>query len=43
MKNLLIFALAVLIGVPMLRAADDMKISPGEKEAKARLEKWPRT
>ena len=42
MKNLLIFALAVLIGVPMLRAADDMKIPPGEKEAKARLEKSPR-
>src|SRR6266550_523890 len=42
MKNLLIFALAVLIGVPLLRAADDGKIPPDEKEAKARLDKTPR-
>src|SRR4051812_7194498 len=42
MKNLLIFALAVLIGAPMLRAADDGKIPPDEKEAKERLNKTPR-
>src|SRR6266850_2752340 len=42
MKNLLIFALAVLIGVPLLRAADDGKMPPGENEAKAWLEKSPR-
>ncbi|HEV8605729.1 MAG TPA: dienelactone hydrolase family protein [Tepidisphaeraceae bacterium] len=42
MRNLLIFALACLIAVPVLRAADDGKIPPGEKEAKARLEKSPR-
>jgi carboxymethylenebutenolidase len=42
MKNLLIFALAVLIGAPILRAADDGKIPPDEKEAKERLNKTPR-
>ena len=42
MKNLLIFALACLIAAPVLRAADDGKIPPDEKEAKARLDKTPR-
>jgi len=42
MKKLLIFALAILICVPGLRAADDSKIPPDEKEAKERLNKTPR-
>src|SRR6476660_1518075 len=42
MKNLLIFALTVLMGASILRAADDGKIPPDEKEAKARLNKSPR-
>jgi carboxymethylenebutenolidase len=42
MKNLLIFALTLLIAAPMLRAADDGKIPPDEKEAKERLNKTPR-
>jgi carboxymethylenebutenolidase len=42
MKKLLIFALAILICVPVLRAADDGKIPPDEKEAKDRLNKTPR-
>jgi carboxymethylenebutenolidase len=42
MKNLLIFALACLLAAPVLRAADDGKIPPDEKEAKARLDKTPR-
>src|SRR6266850_544565 len=42
MKKLWIFALAMLIGVPILRGADDGKIPPDEKDAKARLDKTPR-
>ena len=42
MKKLLSFALAILIAAPVLRAADDGKIPPDEKEAKARLDKTPR-
>ena len=42
MKNLLVFALMVLIAAPMLRAADDGKIPPDEKDAKERLNKTPR-
>jgi carboxymethylenebutenolidase len=42
MKKLLTFALAIQRAVPSLRAADDGKIPPDEKEAKARLDKTPR-
>ena len=42
MKTFLVFALTCLIAAPMLRAADDGKIPPGEADAKARLNKTPR-
>src|SRR5438045_5950595 len=42
MKKLLMFALAISLAVPALRAADDGKIPPDQKEAKARLNKTPR-
>jgi len=42
MKNLLIFALAIFLAVPALRAADDGKIPPDENAAKERLNKTPR-
>src|SRR4051794_1600627 len=42
MKNLLIFAFAVLMGGSMLRAADNGKIPPDENESKERLNKSPR-
>src|SRR6185295_14974888 len=42
MKKWLIVALAILIGVPVLRAADEGKMPPDEKEAKERLNKTPR-
>ena len=42
MKKLLMFALAIFLAVPALRAADDGKIPPDEKEAKDRLNKTPR-
>jgi hypothetical protein len=41
-EKLLVFALMVLIAAPMLRAADDGKIPPDEKDAKERLNKTPR-
>src|SRR5438105_5386098 len=42
MRTLLICALIALIAAPALRAADEGKIPPDEKEAKDRLNKTPR-